>query len=733
MTKSALPTFEADLRISPQAAIAVLALIGAVAGFVGEAVQLSLQGTLVMLLLGVLALAAWLLYRWRPHAGAWLTIAGFVVAVGVLDQLLPTANALPLLTVPTALAAALLGLSAALGTDILLTVLLIALALRSPGQGAPVTVTLLGLWAMYGVMVAVYRPVQRVGEWSWEHYCRAERLFAEARGRQGELNRTLKELAVANQHLTRLHALAQGLRHAAEEARRAKEQFVANVSHELRTPLNMIVGFAEMILQSPEVYGGQLPATLLADLDVILRNSRHLTSLIDDVLDLSQIEAGRMALSKERVALATVVEEATTVVRPLFESKGLTLAVVVPPDLPEILCDRTRIREVLVNLLSNAGRFTDRGGVEIRVQSTGDHVHLSVADTGPGIAAEDTHRVFRPFEQLDGSLQRRYGGSGLGLAISKSFVELHGGRMWFESEPGRGATFHFRLPVDPPLPLENPIGRWFNPYLPYEEQPHPSARSSSTVRPRFVVLESGGTLQRLLARYLDNAEIAAASDLEIALQELARMPSQALLVNDASVTEGLQQFLQMSPLPYGIPAIICSLPGIAEAAGALGADGYLVKPVTREELISAIDRVSPTGRTVLLVDDEPEALRLFRRMLGSTGRGYRVLRASSGRQALQILLAERPDIMLLDLVMPDMDGFQLLAAKSENPALRRIPTVVISARDPAGQPIVASALAVTRGGGLSTAQLLECIIGLTGLLSPAMPSAGATLQAVPRG
>ena len=173
---------------------------------------------------------------------------------------------------------------------------------------------------------------------------------------------TLEDLASANVQLARLNQLAQGMRHAAEDARRAKEEFVANVSHELRTPPNMIVGFSEMMLQAPQTYGKKIPSALLADLAVIQRNSQHLSSLIDDVLDLSQIEVGKMALTKERVAFQEVVQAAVTAVRPLFDSKGLHLKTEVPGDLPLVFCDRTRIREVVLNLLSNAGRFTEHGG-----------------------------------------------------------------------------------------------------------------------------------------------------------------------------------------------------------------------------------------------------------------------------------------------------------------------------------------------------------------------------------
>ena len=195
--------------------------------------------------------------------------------------------------------------------------------------------------------------------------------------------------------MAQLHRLAHDLRREAEEARRSKEQFVANVSHELRTPLNMIIGFSEMAMYSPETYGPNIPQALLADLEIVLRNSRHLSSLIDDVLDLSQIDAGQMALMKELTTLGEIIAAVATAVRPLFNSKGLYLRTDIPRNLPPLHCDRIRIRQVLLNLLSNAGRFTEKGGVWVGARQEGNQIVVSVADSGPGIKADEAAKVFK--------------------------------------------------------------------------------------------------------------------------------------------------------------------------------------------------------------------------------------------------------------------------------------------------------------------------------------------------
>ena len=565
--------------------------------------------------------------------------------------------------------------------------------------------TAFGLAVTELMVSALYTTVDR----SWNYYLRGRNLIEQARERQGEHNRAVKELADRNLQLARLNQLAQGLRQTAEDARRAKEQFVANVSHELRTPLNIVLGFSETILQAPEVYGGRIPPTLMADLAVVHRNAEHLSALIDDVLDLSQVEAGRMALTKERVCMSDIVDEAVAIVRPLFDSKGLYLRAKIPEGLSPVLCDRTRIRQVLLNLLSNAGRFTEHGGVEMSASQAGNDIVVTVSDTGSGIAPEDREKIFRPFEQLDGSIRRRHGGTGLGLSISKHFVELHDGKMWFEIQEDVGTTFFFRLPIAPPAPRDGGPLHWLSTEWSYRLPTDRPTAAMPVSPPRLVVLDSGGGLHRLLERYLDDAEIVAVSSLEEALQELSDAPCQALLVNDVSVSQTLEQLRASSVLPSGLPTIICSILGAGDASVALGASDYLVKPVSRDALVDALDRLKLRGKTVLIVDDDPDALQLFGRMLAVSNDEYHTLLARDGREAMRILHEHRPDVMLLDLIMPNMDGFQVLDAVRRDPGLRDIPVILISARDPAGQPIATSAVAITRPGGLSAHQLLKYI------------------------
>ena len=579
---------------------------------------------------------------------------------------------------------------------------------------------------------AVTRGLLAATSWSTLSWLELRRTMDELRDRRVELLELHEDLAHANAELARLSDRLRGMYQIAEEARKAKEEFVANVSHELRTPLNMIIGFSEMITQSPQVYGDSLPAALMADIIAIQRNSQHLSKLVDDVLDLSQVEAGRMALTRAWAAVPQIVDEAVEAVRALFDSKGVDLKVECLRDIPSVFCDAVRVRQVVINLLSNAGRFTEHGAVGVSVQHRKDAVVFCVADTGPGISLEDQERIFQPFEQLDASVSQRYGGSGLGLSISMRFVEMHGGRMWLESPSnlspkegeGPGAAFCFSIPLDARPPVAVARGtdarRWFNPYdgIEYRMRTRRSRAPAPETTPRYVVLEEGQTLHRILNRYATDAEVVGVQNADEALAELDASPARALVINTPPHGDGTGPGATLDSLPYGTPVVTCWVPGQDEAATRLGAVRYLLKPVSRDALIGALDGVGSRVKSVLLVDDQPEALQLFVRMLSSTGRDYQILRAESGRRAMAILKQRRPDVVLLDLIMPGVDGFQVLREKSLDPTIRDIPVIIVSSRDPSGEPIGSDSLEVTRGGGLSVANLVACIDAVSAVLSP---------------
>ena len=577
-------------------------------------------------------------------------------------------------------------------------------------------------WAARGELLSV-------AEWSLSSFDEASKALDEVREQRLELEQSREDLIKANRELARLSDRLKVLERIADEARQAKTEFVANVSHELRTPLNMIIGFTDVISRSPQVYGGRLPPSLMSDIAAIRRNAQHLATLVNDVLDLSQVEAGRMALSRDWVSLQSTIAEALMVVKGLYESRGLYLQPEVAPDLPPVYCDETRIRQVIINLLSNAGRFTERGGVIIHCHDVRGEVVISVTDTGSGIADKDQKRIFEPFQQADVSTRRRHGGSGLGLTISKQFVEMHGGKMWLESRVGSGTTISFSLPVENPSPPQ-PMGAGdhvrrslvADDEVGYRLRTRRSQTPPPAITERMVVVDPEQTLQRLLCRYLPEVEVQAAPDVAGAVSALRDSPAQALIVN-------VSPFDEVPPmpadLPFGTPAITCWLPGEHEAAKRLGVVEYLIKPLSRDKLSATLARLGEELRTVLIVDDEEDELHLFARMLESDEHRYNILQVTTGQRALSMLRSRHPDVMLLDLMMPGIDGFQVLREKRRDPAIRDVPVIVISSRDPAGDPIVSNTLTVTHSGGLSQRNLIACIQALGGILAPSSLAEGA--------
>ena len=658
----------------------------------------------------------WLLESWNPPLGRWLLVSGLVASIHFVAAWFELPSALVLVALPATLAISLLGVHAgviAAGAETVILLFLRPFGGLDVGTGM-VIVTLLALWLACGLMIATQRSVSELARWSVVNFERARVLLDEARDRQAGLKEALDALAHANRQLALTYDKLAAARLLAEEARRTKAAFVANVSHEFRTPLNMIVGLVDMILETPSLYGEELPAPLLKDLEIVGRNCEHLSSMINDVLDLSRIESGRPALHRENVRLQEVVEQALAVVRPLTEKRGLALQAVVPDDLPEVYCDRTRIRQVILNLVSNAARFTERGGITVQATSEDGSVLVSVTDSGPGISPEDAKRIFEPFYQGSSLVRRQGNGTGLGLSISKQFVELHGGKMWLESQLGAGSTFSFRLPISlPPEPISRPerwiaqgwVERKFNPTLP-----------EMKLSQRIIVCDEMSELCSLFSRYDDQVEFAPTKDLVQAIAEMQRCPAQALVVNGASLSSlGPLVEKARKELP-DTPILGCVLPPKTGHALAAGAADFMLKPVTRGDLARAFTTLGRPVKDILLVDDDPDVLELLSRMIQANDNTAQIRTATSGPQALAEMLRKPPDVILLDILMPNQDGWQILTAIKEERALRDIPVIIISAQDPQDQPAQSEWLLATISGGLSINKLLHCLYGISSAL-----------------
>lgn len=731
-TKSTAPMAEACIRGLKR--LAVLMAIGVGVGMVlltppwpGE------HGWRMLLLAAVWIAVCGTVYvladRWFTGAHL-LLLTAFSGMVAVTIQWFDAPAIVLLLLIPPVLAGLWAGWLASMLVWGGMTALL--LMLTPGGAAAVVEVSIVAVAAVMALLAAVVWVVswEFASELSqtWQRAEHAQHLVEEARSQRLELRQAEEDLMQANREQARLVKRLEALHLIAEEARQTKQSFIANVSHELRTPLNMIIAYAELITQSPHLYSRRLPASLLADMNVILRNSQHLSRLVDDVLDLSQIEAGRMALSKEWSSVAEIVDTAIEAVSPLFQTKGLNLQTELSDDLPALFCDKTRIRQVLINLLSNAGRFTEQGGVTVRGRLQDMHVILSVADTGPGIEPEGQQRIFEPFQQLDSSIRRKHGGSGLGLNISKHFVEMHEGRIWLESERGVGTTFYVSLPVETTqYPVLTPPAsrRWITPFHEYYPRTRPRVAKIPPIGRRYVVLDRGNTLPRLLSRYAGDVEVDLATTPTEALSLLADGPAHALVINLASMSEEGNLLEPFGALPYDTPVFACWLTS-DDSIHQLGIAHYLVKPVGGAELLEAVHALPSPIHTVMIADDEPDLLRLFTRILAGAPERYRVISASDGIEALMLLRESHPDVLILDLLMPHMSGFDLLKEKQADPSIRDIPVIVVSSRDPNSQPIVSNKLVVARSGGLSMRNLFDSIEALTGVLTPAAPDRRST-------
>ena len=669
--------------------------------------------------------------RGSQRGARWLMVIGTSAIVFLASTWFPDSHAQHAAVVPVVVAAITLGSRANLLVTVVSSAVLVLQAV-SPSLSRMGLARLIGdiliLWSASFLVWGHQRSQNTLVRWAWQGYRAARTQLGEARNRQMELKQALADLALATRQTARLNEMLTAARREAEDARKAKVEFVANVSHELRTPLNMIIGFSDMILESPEVYSRRLPPALLADVAAISRNSQHLADLVDDVLGLAEADIAHAQLTREWTSIHDIVHEAVEAVGALFDKKGLTLAVEIEAPVPPVHCDHTRIRQVILNLASNAGRFTEEGGCTIRVSAENGTLTVSVTDTGPGMPPERLNRMFEPFQQGDPSMRRRYGGTGLGLAISKHFVELHGGRIWLDSAVGAGTTACFTLPLDSngPLSGESSDGsRWFGPYQQYSPRTRRSLAPSISPKPRIAVLEGGTAVSRLVANYLEDMEairIESTTDLDWAVEEHA---VSALLVNEASVSLTPNGLVEMSNAPFDIPIMSCWVPDTGSNLPGMGVEDYLVKPISRKALLDSIQHACPHARSILLVDDDREARQLFQRMLMSAGKGYTVLHAEDGETAIDLLQERLPDLLLLDLVMPNMDGFAVLEKKVAISDIKEIPVILITAKDPQREPIVSKNLTVTRGTGLSARDLMLAVRSITQVLVPRYSVVGA--------
>ncbi|HVI10670.1 MAG TPA: response regulator [Candidatus Binatia bacterium] len=467
-----------------------------------------------------------------------------------------------------------------------------------------------------------------------------------------------------------------------ERATNLKSKFLANMSHELRTPLNAIVGFSDLLAEET---AGSLNPKQKRFVGHIKQGSAHLLRLINDILDLSKIEAGLLEFHLENFSIADALPEVLSVIAPLAIKKNIRIQTGSSTEF-NVHADRDRFKQIMYNLLSNAVKFTPAGGnISVECVAERDLVSVSVADTGIGIAPEDQSTVFMEFRQLEAGAEARKNGTGLGLAITKKLVEQQGGRISLQSEVGKGSRFAFTLPHARHLAVENDAA-----LLPVHAVSH-----SDRLTPLVLIVDDEAPARELLASYLQ-------SDYRVAVassgREAVRMAQQVrpdvitldVLMPNANGLDTLVAF-KSRPDTANIPIIVLSVLDQENVCFALGAAEYLVKPVRKADLLHSIRlHVSPTAdddATILIVDDDSESLELAEETLRSAG--YETQCARSGARALEILSNKVVGAVLLDLLMPEMDGFQVIQHVRQTPALKNLPIVVMTAKNLSEKEIAA--------------------------------------------
>jgi PAS domain S-box-containing protein len=539
-----------------------------------------------------------------------------------------------------------------------------------------------------------------------------------------------KELQDTSEELNHRNRKVQSQNQQLQHADRLKSEFLASMSHELRTPLNAIIGFSDVLKDG---LVGDLEPAQLDYVGEIFGAGHHLLSLINDILDLSKIEAGKTTLDLDTLELASLVKNAITIVTERAADGNVALSHAIEPGLVAIEADGRMLRQIVYNLMSNAVKFTQSGGtVELSVFSHGGDIEINVTDSGIGISAEDQERIFESFEQVDGGLDRQYEGTGLGLALVKTHVELHCGTLGVRSEPGVGSCFWVRIPAMQPAgrparrPVAFPAERLAENPLEPKRPPAPSVPAPVGLK-RVLVIDDDPIARDQLRLYLERAglDVTAASDIDDALERLGGCTPDLITLD--LMMPGMDGFSFLAARTdhrtlRGVAVLVVSGADQPERAIALGANAILLKPIHRRDFLDIVEGLlaqSDKARPVVLViDDDPHAGEVMASYVEDGS--IEVVTAIGGRQGLDAVAANRPDLIILDLMMPVVSGFDVLSALRADPATDRLPVVVLSAKNltPVERARLAeNAQAVVSKSAVGNRQLLDQVFALLGATS----------------
>ena len=505
-----------------------------------------------------------------------------------------------------------------------------------------------------------------------------------------ELRSTLIELEKKNAELDVQRSRAQ-------DANQSKSRFLANMSHELRTPLNAIIGYSEMLEEEAEQAGDK---NYIPDIQKVNSAGKHLLSLINDILDLSKVEAGKMTLYLETADIETVIKYTASTIRPMVANNSNELVLDFDPDIGSMRMDVTKVRQVLFNLLSNACKFTENGTITLAAKRTErgnvDWIEFAVSDTGIGITPEHMERLFEAFSQADASITKMYGGTGLGLTLCKSFSELMGGEISVRSEPGKGSTFKLLLPAETPVSgavlVEKesaPITQ--APVATAEKSRFKSSLPDTTAERRMrissvLIIDDDTLVHDMLRRMLtkEGFEVYTATNGEEGLDRARDIKPGAIILD--VLMPGMDGWSVLASLKSDddlsdIPVIMLSMVDDRTRGYAMGVTEYLTKPADKQQLLTILRRSVREGpiAPVLIVDDDQDQRELLRRILENEG--WEVVAAHNGRTAIDAVRARRPACIILDILMPEMDGIEFVSELRAQPAYRDIPIAVLTSHD----------------------------------------------------
>lgn len=552
-----------------------------------------------------------------------------------------------------------------------LALLLNGWVLYSTGLGHDYLIIYSMCFASAGILsYTLLHGLRTVLVWAWQSQERAKALLAETRDRRGELRRTVDSLTEATRRLDHTrHELALA-RQQSDEARQIKAAFVANISHELRTPLNVIMGFTEVMCRTPEVYGDvHWTPALRADVRAVYQSGRQLMGMVDDILDLARIEAHRLALHLEPSALNALAIEAVDTVKGLLRGSDVVLETRTAEGLPDVLVDRARIRQAIINLITNAIRFTEEGTITVAVERRDDELIVTVSDTGAGIPPEHLSSIFDAFGPTSARWTESRGGIGLGLAICNQFMRLHGGHVEVESEIGVGSTFRLCLP----LPNAGPTRSQLSYYAPKEWSPVvPESPWAKTA----IVMSHDAAAHTSIMRSIRGYRTLLVENVDDLVRAVnAEHPAGVVLIDDPYLPRVVEsEEVWRAVGRQDLVIVRCEVPTHTPVMCDAAIAAHLAKPIRFDALAVTTRRHCPLAQRFLIVDGDEGSLSLLERAVKAAYSDASIHRAYTGADALAVMRTEPIDLVLMNMDLPDETGFDLL--QRMRASLSELPTVI---------------------------------------------------------